>query len=161
MRCHHCLRTWTATEPKTNTDARVAEEVFWPPLDRTTPAGRVEKAKIDVVIQDLLSTHLLDIAVAAVATQDIREMNRRMYEPGRPARLMAKKKFDRYGACVTPIIIEDIGRLHHLALRMFRRLAKHALDPVLEQRQLIGEYQAIMFTASMQAQRAARGQARA
>ena len=70
-----------------------------------------------MVVQDLMHTHLYDIAVAAVATQDIRELNRRMYEPGRPARLMAKKKYDRYGPAVTPIIIEDTGRLHHQALR--------------------------------------------
>ena len=59
------------------------------------------------------------------------------------------------------VVIEDMGRLHHTAIRMFHRLAKNALDTVAERRQMIGEFQAIMFSASMQAQRAARGRARA
>ena len=106
-------------------------------------------------------TQLFDVAVAAVACLNGGELARRLYEPGRAARAQAHSKYLRYGPTVIPIVIEDTGRLHVEALKMFRFLAKTALDPAAEQRHLIGEFQAIMFTASMQSQRAARGVDRA
>ena len=113
------------------------------------------------MVQDLQGTQLLDVSVAAVATGDAQELTRRIHEPGRPARQRAQAKLQRYGPAVTPIIVEDTGRLHVEALKMFRLLAREALEPAKEQRQLMGEFRAIMFTASMQSQRAARGAARA
>ena len=165
MRRHNRLRTWIAQQYKATADCKVAEEVHWPELDticRSGPRmGLKEEARIDVVVQDLQGTQLLDVAVAAVATTDAEELARRMYELGRPARSKAHVKLLRYGPAVTPIIVEDTGRLHVEALKMFRFLAKTALDPAKEQRYLMGEFQAIMLTASMQSQRAARGVARA
>ena len=73
----------------------------------------------------------------------------------------ALAKLQRYGPQVTPIVLEDTGRLHVEALKMVRHLARDALEPAKMQRQLIGELQAIMFTESMQSQRAARGAVRA
>ena len=106
-------------------------------------------------------TQLFDVAVAAVACLNGGELARRLYEPGRAARAQAHSKYLRYGPTVIPIVIEDTGRLHVEALKMFRFLAKTALDPAAEQRHLIGEFQAIMFTASMQSQRTTRGVDRA
>ena len=165
MRRHNRLRTWIAQQYKATADCKVAEEVRWPELDRVCRSGprrgQTEEARIDVVVQDMQGTQLLDVAVAAVATLDGTELARRMFEPGRAARAQAHSKYLRYGPTVIPIVIEDTGRLHVEALKMFRFLAKTALDPAAEQRHLIGEFQAIMFTASMQSQRAARGVDRA
>ena len=165
VRRHNRLRNWVAQRYRATADCRVAEEVHWSALDihhTTGPkAGTTEEARIDVVVQNLHGTQLLDVAVAAVATVDARELARRFFEPGRPGRETAKRKRKRYGTAVTPIVIEDTGRLHVEARKMFRHFAREATDTAQEQRSLIGEFQAIMFTASMQAQRAARGASRA
>ena len=165
VRRHNRIRNWVAQHYRASADCRVAEEVHWPSLDihhTTGPrAGTTEQARIDVVVQNLEGTHLIDVAVAAVATVDARELSRRFFEPGRPGREAVKRKRKRYGTAVTPIIVEDTGRLHVEARKMFRHFAREATDTAHEQRALIGEFQAIMFTASMQAQRAARGVPRA
>merc|ERR1711940_226692 len=128
VRRHNRLRTRVAQRYRATADCRVAEEVHWPTLDihhTTGPkAGTTEEARIDVVVQNLQGTQLMDVAVAAVATVDAQELSRRTYEPGRAARHRAQTKRQRYGPEVTPIIVEDTGRLHVEALKMFRLLAR-------------------------------------
>ena len=114
-----------------------------------------------MVVQDAAGTQLLDTAVASVASVNPLELARRMYEPGRPGREQAKVKYRRYGPTVSPIIMEDTGRLHITATRMLRQMVMNTMDPGKELREITAEFQAVMLAASMHAQRAARGVARA
>ena len=144
------------------TPAKVAEEKMWPALDKqheptpAKPQGWIEKARIDIVVQDS-EIELLDFVVATVACNNRDELTRRTREPGRAARQAVEGKRTRYGGHVTAVAVEDTGRLHPTAARVLRQLARGASDPEVEYSLLVAELQVKLFTSTMQLRRAALG----
>ena len=109
-------------------------------------------------MQDLNETLLYDVVIANVLTHDSKELQRRAIEPLRAANQAANRKRVRYGPTVTPIAIEDTGRLHPLAAKALRRLAETASDPAKEYGLLVAELQVQVMAGTNNNMRTARGQ---
>ena len=163
LRRHNAIRSWLAYRLRELTSARIAEERAWPALNRRLPPsnshpnGRLEEARIDIVVQEEADTELLDVVVASIATTDPQEMARRATEPGRAARQAANRKRKRYEGQVRPFALEDTGRLHPQASRLLRRLVENSPEPIEDYNKLVAELQTVLFSTSIGFQRTARG----
>ena len=164
LRRHAGVCNFLAQKHREYTQHKVAQEQWWPSLNRLKPptpafpAGRVERARIDVVVQDYTETHLYDVVVANVLTNDHDEMQRRAHQPLRAANEAANRKRRRYGTAVIPFAVEDTGRLHPLAAKALRRLAEATSDPLAEYPLLVAELQVHVMAGTNNNMRTARGQ---
>ena len=164
VRRHGGACNWLANEFRIKTHCKVAQEQWWPSLNRRLPpspqhpAGRLERARIDVVVQDYTETTLYDVVIASVLTHDTRELERRANEPLRAANQAAHRKRVRYGQQVIPFAIEDTGRLHPLAAKALRRLASYSHDPATEYGLLVADLQVQVLGGTNNNNRTARGQ---
>ena len=99
-----------------------------PHLDRHTPTGDVQQARLDIATRIGDTTFLLDVAVVDALSTDAALLRQRAARDGLAAKAAEDRKRRRYGPAVTPLVWELGGRIGESGLAFLRR-AYHGAEP--------------------------------
>jgi hypothetical protein len=102
---------------------------------------------------------LIDVVVATCATTNQAELSRRRVDASRAIRAAQRRKRQRYGDNVLPVVVEDSGRIGSGTRRLSRELAECREDTPTEQvlNSLLAKVQAIVLGATAAMMQKARG----
>ena len=102
---------------------------------------------------------VIDVVVATCATTNQAELSRRHVDASRAIRAAQRRKRQRYGDNVLPVVVEDSGRIGSGTRRLSRELAECREDTPTEQvlNSLLAKVQAIVLGATAAMMQKARG----